>query len=387
MKEQLEFLPGLRFACSCCGRCCQQWGIEVSAAEKERLEKLDWSKVPEAPPREQFFRDLGKPSQPRWMMGLQPSGFCRFLGSDKLCLIHKHFGAEAKPVPCQRFPYHFVRTPTGVYTSLSYVSDGARRNLGAELSESRDELTAFYERVGADREHGASVALSAAKQASWADYLALENRVRAVITSAPTGRFWTALFEGERLLAEAAGETVPQSDPLPMAELKLRHRVILGLCIQVFLRTKLVDLSNADVSTYVEAIVLPALQRRLQLDNRTFTFAEISTLPKVTLDAPAETMLRRFMEQSLFGKAFFGRWGDEQVSVLAGYRLLMLQCVLTVLWIRLHPGSNTASETSEALMITCRNLQHRVGLGSWIFSAERLATEMRALILRIAPPE
>ena len=55
MKEQLEFLPGLRFACSCCGRCCQQWGIEVSAAEKERLEKLDWSKVPEAPPREQFF--------------------------------------------------------------------------------------------------------------------------------------------------------------------------------------------------------------------------------------------------------------------------------------------------------------------------------------------
>jgi len=358
----VNVLPGLRFSCSCCGRCCQQWGVEVSAVEKERLAKLDWSHVAEAPPRNQFFRQLGT----RWVLGLQENGLCRFLGGDKLCIIHKNCGAEAKPAACQRFPYHFTRTPTGVYTSLSYVSVAARENIGCELAECRDELTALCERLGPDREHGAEVALTDSKRISWTDYLALEERLRAQMA----GAVWPALLAGERLLTE----TIPPGEPLPVDGLNWRQRAILGLCVQAFLQA-------TGSATFVGPIVMSVLQRRLEINGRSVTFGDLAALPKVALDASAEATVRRFLVQSLFGKCYFGRWGNEEVSVLAGYRFLMLQYVLVILSARLGVA------VSEALMTTCRNLQHRAALGSWVLPAERLATEMRALLPRIVPPE
>jgi Fe-S-cluster containining protein len=358
----MNVLPGLRFDCTCCGRCCQQWGVEVNVAEKERLEKLDWNKVTKAPARDQFFRQVGS----RWLLGLQPSGLCRFLGDDKLCIIHKRFGLEAKPATCQRFPYHFARTPTGVYASLSYVSVGACANVGRELSEYVDELAALHERLGGDREHGAEVALTDTKRIGWNDYLALEERIRAGFE----GALWPALLAGERLLTD----TIPSAEYLPISGLNWRQRAILGLCVQAFLQT-------TGAATFVGPIVMSVLQRRLEINGRSVAFADLAVLPKISLDAGAETMLRRFLVQSLFGKCYFGRWGDDEVSVLAGYRLLMLQYVLVILSARLGVG------VSEALMTTSRNLQHRAALGSWVLPAEQLATEMRALVPRIVSPE
>lgn len=362
MNDALQLLPGLRFSCTCCGRCCRQWGIEVNAAEKERLEQFDWGQVPGAPPRDEFFRQDGA----RTLLGLQPSGLCRFLGEDKLCLIHKHFGAEAKPATCQRFPYQFVRTPTGVYVSLSYASVGACENSGRELGETRDELAALCERLGPDREQGADVALTDTKRTSWADYLALEERIRAAIV----GPLWPALLAGEGLLTGV----VPPGDPLPVDALNWRQRAILGLCAQAFLQT-------TTSAAFVGPLVVSVLQRRLEINGRSVTFAELAALPNVTFDNDAEAMLRRFLLQALFGKCYFGRWRDEDISVLAGYRLLMVQYVLVILSMRL------GATVTEALTTTSRNLQHRASLGSWVLPAEQLATEMRALLPRIVSPE
>jgi hypothetical protein len=59
----------------------------------------------------------------------------------------------------------------------------------------------------------------------------------------------------------------------------------------------------------------------------------------------------------------------------------MLQYALIIL------SAKLGGEISEALMTTSRNLQHRAALGTWVLSAEQLATEMRALLPRIVPPE
>jgi hypothetical protein len=72
------------------------------------------------------------------------SGACIFLGSDRLCRLHKAYGAESKPLPCRLFPYRAVRTETGTRLTVSprcfeahrsYQSQAAQRSPQELLSE------------------------------------------------------------------------------------------------------------------------------------------------------------------------------------------------------------------------------------------------------------
>ncbi|MEA2697368.1 MAG: lysine-N-methylase, partial [Myxococcales bacterium] len=79
----------------------------------------------------------------RQALHLGPQG-CVSLTDDHLCRIHAAYGAEAKPVTCQIFPFSFTRTPTGVRVGISYACRGVLDGAGAELEQQRDELTALY---------------------------------------------------------------------------------------------------------------------------------------------------------------------------------------------------------------------------------------------------
>jgi Fe-S-cluster containining protein len=395
----LQVMPGLRFGCTNCGSCCQQWGVEVSESEKQRIEQLAWTTVAEARPGERFFQRAGAGSESRWLLGLQASGKCRFLDENKLCIIHKHFGAEAKPLRCRQFPYQFARSPTGIYTSLSYASTGARLNWGPELREERDKLLALFQAAGPDREHGETVALTEECSVSWAEYLSLEDGVRATIAASAAGRFWDGLIAAESLLMQRAGESLPESRVAGAGHFNWRRRAILGLSLVAFLREEVVEGSGpigrggAAVSDLLGVIAPLVLQGRMRLAGGCMTMDELSELQLVKVDAEGEAMVRRFFDQTLFGKLYFSRWrSGETLSVLAGFRYLMLQYVLTLFWLRAkvwrERGSTAgAAEMSAALGITCRSVQHRQAVsGGWL-PAERFVALMRAVLPQIIPPD
>jgi Fe-S-cluster containining protein len=358
--------------------------VEISDAEKAQLEALDWAKAADAPPREKFFRPLTVGDSKVWGLGHQANGRCVFLNAAGLCVIHRQFGPLAKPVRCRQFPYFFAQTPTGVYTSLSYASRAARLNLEPELCEQKEELDALYKLARFDREHGAEVALTEEVSWPWVEYLAWEEEARAGIASAPAGQLWAALVAGERKLAEKAGEPVAEEPAERLEALNWRQRLILALAFTVFLRDDI--MSGSKGAGEVTAVLLPLVaRRRFRFKGKSFTLEQLAGLKCEELTADAEAMLRRFLEQSLFGKQYFGRWrGGEALPVLAGYRYLMLQYALTLLHVRLQ-GAADAGAMDAALETTCRSIQHRQSIAGGWMSPEQFIGELRALLPRVVP--
>jgi hypothetical protein len=57
-------------------------------------------------------------------------GHCVFLDEDKLCYLHKHFGAGAKPNICRAFPSTTITTSSGVFLTPTFACKGMVQALG-----------------------------------------------------------------------------------------------------------------------------------------------------------------------------------------------------------------------------------------------------------------
>ncbi len=113
----LHFCPEQRFSCRRCGFCCANFEVTATAEEIRHIAKLS---IPELPtPIESCFSPLkGNLST----IVKDPSKRCRFMDGDGLCLIHRHGGAEAKPLACRLYPFNIhVWTDGHISADLRFI--------------------------------------------------------------------------------------------------------------------------------------------------------------------------------------------------------------------------------------------------------------------------
>lgn len=144
MPDILRFDPETRFDCTACGLCCSGT-LAVHATESEKLviEQLPWDELPEDQRLEPRFEQVGGG---QWKIpkrgGETPR--CVFLDADSHCVIHRRWGAGAKPAMCRRFPFQHVASDEAVWVSASYGCPGVHLGAGRPLEAHRDDLLAIF---------------------------------------------------------------------------------------------------------------------------------------------------------------------------------------------------------------------------------------------------
>ncbi len=134
---QFIFPTNARYRCVGCGHCCrQQWVVEV---EKECRDALpDDLKAKIEPSQQQYPEAAGI------LKAGQSEAGCPLLDTDKLCVIHKRLGYDAKPFVCRAFPFRFIETPRGVAVDVSFVCNGVLNNRGDSIEQHRPEIEKLY---------------------------------------------------------------------------------------------------------------------------------------------------------------------------------------------------------------------------------------------------
>ncbi len=119
--SRTDFYSRTSFECRRCRKgCCSLFEVTVSAAEKERLEKLS---LPGAPPADEWFIPDGKGN---FLLCKNAAGQCVLRGDDGLCLIHKYCSYNAKPLSCRVFPLHIQHWTDGrISANYRFICPGA----------------------------------------------------------------------------------------------------------------------------------------------------------------------------------------------------------------------------------------------------------------------
>jgi Fe-S-cluster containining protein len=175
---------GLHYECTGCGKCCSGWSVPLTEEDYQRIVAIDWESLDANLRNKSLFRPLtaGQKLNTPYTHAINATaeGQCPFL-KNNLCFIHSQFGAKTKPAMCQLFPYSFNETPSGIYTSVSFVSRGAIFNAGKALSDQREYLLSKYKdfrNLFVDYlPNWSQIKLSANIPLSWEDYLKIENHL------------------------------------------------------------------------------------------------------------------------------------------------------------------------------------------------------------------
>ena len=140
MSEKIHYYKKQSSACISCGKCCDcGWPVPVTSAEVARISALDFSDWSGRSP--SYFR---KTLRGRYLRK-RADKRCVFLDSDGLCIIHKKYGFDAKPLACRLYPLDVYKWCDGsVSASFRYdcpaVAGGVRMEQPRELARS---ITAF----------------------------------------------------------------------------------------------------------------------------------------------------------------------------------------------------------------------------------------------------
>lgn len=146
MNEKIHYYKKQSSACISCGKCCGHWPVPVTAAEAGRISALDfhdWSGRASS-----YFRKTLR----GYYLRKRKDKRCVFLDSDGLCIIHKKYGFDAKPLACRLYPFDIYKWRDGsVSASLRYdcpaVAGGSRmenpKNLVPMICAFAAELFAY----------------------------------------------------------------------------------------------------------------------------------------------------------------------------------------------------------------------------------------------------
>lgn len=142
--EALHLPGGMRFSCHSTGRCCQDfWEIPLDRISLARLNSLPLSNLSAKFIDSEHFTEPS-PGNPGGVALRRLEGRCVFLDGSRRCLVHKNFGAKAKPQTCIDFPFRYIQTPRGVFVGLSMACPSVRANDGPPVESLRAELAENY---------------------------------------------------------------------------------------------------------------------------------------------------------------------------------------------------------------------------------------------------
>lgn len=194
--------------CHNCSGCCKQHEIEVTAEEKERIEKQHWEQDPALPADQPVFVKIGlSPVGNRYRLAHQADGSCIFLDEKGLCRIHAKFGEPAKPLACQVYPYAFHPAGDEVAVSLRFSCPSVVSNLGKPIDQQSKELRKIADQVLPKRYKTPSAPrLNAKETLGWPDTLKVVNALDQIFAASDSSFLvkllravaWTELIEQSR---------------------------------------------------------------------------------------------------------------------------------------------------------------------------------------------
>lgn len=162
-------IPALQnWSCHGCTDCCRGGLlIKLSAAEKQRIEKQNWTPADGVDPTAMIVAEGNG-----FRLGHQNDGACMFLDPTGRCRIHAKFGEAAKPLACRLYP--LVIHPAGkkLVVGLRFGCPSATANRGKPLAQQQAELQTLARLVVPDDyQEGSPPPVLEAAGNEWADFL------------------------------------------------------------------------------------------------------------------------------------------------------------------------------------------------------------------------
>lgn len=140
---RLQLPAGQNWNCHGCSDCCRgHLLVTVSAEEKQRIERQNWTMADGVNPAEMIVSGL---SQSR--LGHQADGACVFLDAAGRCRIHAKFGEAAKPLACRLYPLVIYPAGEKIMMGLRFSCPSAAANKGRPMAELAGEAVKFAEEV------------------------------------------------------------------------------------------------------------------------------------------------------------------------------------------------------------------------------------------------
>ena len=210
-----------------CGDCCVNTNILLRPEEAESLAGLDWrgradDLVGVSPG---VSAAASGPGSGRRLQKRE-NGACIYLGSDKQCRIHQHFGAERKPLMCRMYPFHFYPLNDRIAVDCAFSCRAVSLGQGVELKAHVPQWSLLLEaELGTPRprKHRLNDKSALSDEVLWQ----IEQYVLAFLDDASM-----SLFDRVRCLLEYS-RLATTGDPSTESAAQLRQVLAQGLPTQI----------------------------------------------------------------------------------------------------------------------------------------------------------
>lgn len=215
-EPQLRVLPGAKFSCQGCGKCCT--GFSFGPVEPQVIQNLidqdmasKWPPAQEAPWYHEHTGPDGPDGTPVFSLAHR-DGHCVFLRPDKLCAIHAELGESAKPWFCREYPVRIVQDAKGLTATIRADCGGfsASYASGQPLDDQLQAALSLPRPVSYphfDPEHVEVLPGVAISPENW---LELESPLMAKVKAGGAGQGIVTL---RQVLSKVTGRTLPAPSP------------------------------------------------------------------------------------------------------------------------------------------------------------------------------
>ena len=373
--------PEANFSCGGCTNCCTQpYAVIVEEEKAAALEQHDFSAWPQLEGQQLYSKSKDAPKGYH-VLGKQPgSTRCLFLAEDGLCIIHKELGADAKPYPCLRFPYHVSASFTEDRVSLDFGCPTVQKNEGVALTAQKDD-PGFVSVTDVDVFSEAKVALNETTRLSLQEYDALMGRLESIFAAPGEQSIWSRFADSLSLveqvehekqtadsdLAETLRAGAPAIDGLtvPTVEPYASHPAADSPVRMLFASTLMRDVLSPDVtlnlSMFKRMLLLPKLMPLAKMTGRydskllgyEIDFDVVLNHPLESgIDPLASFLLARYFRTRLWQRFFVG----TRLSIAAGLHQHILDFNALLFLARAMACHEGADRLSQSLI--SRALSH-----------------------------
>ncbi|HWL94235.1 MAG TPA: YkgJ family cysteine cluster protein [Phycisphaerae bacterium] len=130
-------IPGQKFECRACTRCCRELVVHLTRADREKIDRQKWGGRLDSEP----YVRLGNAyilNQKSVTVG--STGGCVFLMEDGRCRIHAEYGRTEKPLACQLYPFTVEEGAAGAHVGLRYDCPTTAASAGLPLATHRQDI-------------------------------------------------------------------------------------------------------------------------------------------------------------------------------------------------------------------------------------------------------
>jgi Fe-S-cluster containining protein len=204
------------FSCGGCTLCCQQpYTIVIEKEKAEALGKADFSKYEQLQGQEFYYESNDAPDGFHMLTKQQGTTKCSFLdNSDGLCIIHKEMGADAKPGPCLKFPFHESPTFVDHRISVDFGCPSVIDDKAPRLLDQEEKIAAIAKIPQSPPDYEAFIGLDGETGVQHDEFDALAIALEKLFAPGRDTSIWTAFGAGLTLVEQTIAKKKAAADDI-----------------------------------------------------------------------------------------------------------------------------------------------------------------------------